>query len=75
MPDQEQVYTYTEELPNYGNLMTVEEFKECCEGGGFIDYDGFGNPVKDGKASNQRIYPSERGFIPKDATHIVWFNR
>ena len=67
---------YTDEVPtSYGDLMTVEDFRGNCEGGGFIDYDGFGHPVKDGKASKQRIYPSERNQIPKDATHIIWFNR
>ena len=71
---------YINEIPSYGDLMTVEEFKENCECGGFTDYDGFGHParietLKDGKASKQRIYPSERNLIPNDATHIVWFNR
>jgi hypothetical protein len=67
---------YTDDIPkNYGDVMTVEDFKEACESGGFIDYDGFGNPAKDGKASEQRIFPSQRGLIPADATHIVWYNR
>lgn len=67
---------YTEKLPNYGDLMTVKDFLEACEVGAFIDYDGSGHPVKDGKmARNVDVYPSKRDKIPKDATHIMWFNR
>lgn len=58
------------------DVYTVEEFLSHCESGSFIDYDGFGYPVKDGKADESLcIYPSRRDEIPKDATHIVWFNR
>lgn len=42
----------------------------------FIDYDGFGYPVKDKLADPYiEIKPSKRKLIPKDATHIVWYNR
>lgn len=67
---------------NYGNnrgeddVYTIDEFRECCESGSFIDDDGYGHPVKDGKADESiDIYPSSLGDIPSDATHIVWFNR
>jgi len=58
-----------------GALFTVEEFLDCCEYGEFIDYDGYGNPVKDGKLMEMPILPSERKNIPVDATHILWYNR
>jgi len=29
-------------LPDYGDVMTIEDFTECCNSGGFIDYDGHG---------------------------------
>lgn len=56
---------------------TVEEFMEHVKNGSFIDCDGFGEPVKDGKADPDIwIYPSEaKETIPEDATHIVWYNR
>ena len=68
---------------NYGcgpddedDVYTVEEFKHRCEQRAFVDYDGFGHPVKDGKADESiYIYPSKVSEIPSDATHIVWFNR
>jgi len=66
---------FNENLPDYGHVMTVEEFKNDCAAGGFIDYDGFGQPVKDNKAAKIYIKPSALEEIPQEATHIVWFNR
>lgn len=67
---------YTEKLPDYGDLMTVKDFREACESGAFIDYDGSGHPVKDGKMMRTLdVIPSKLGRIPEDATHIMWFNR
>lgn len=67
---------YTEQIPNFGELMTVKEFINSCKEGWFIDYDGHGHPVKDNKMDDSIcIYPSQLVLIPKDATHIIWFNR
>ena len=68
---------------NYGcgpehedDVYTVEEFKDLCRSGAFVDYDGFGYPVKDSHADPRAwIQPSNLADIPKDATHIVWFSR
>jgi hypothetical protein len=68
---------------NYGNapegeddVYTVEEFLKICDDGMFIDYDGYGHPVKDKMADESIcVKPSQREQIPKDATHIVWYNR
>ena len=61
---------------NEDDVYTVEEFKQCCHDHAFIDYDGFGHPVKDGLADESiTIKPSRLGLIPNDATHIVWYNR
>lgn len=67
---------YTEPLPDYGDLMTVADFLDACGGGAFIDYDGVGHPVK-GKMMMRclDVYPSKRHLIPKDATHVMWFNK
>lgn len=67
----------------YGNgpadeddVYTVEEFKECCSSKLFIDYDGWGHPVKDGLADPEiDVKPSRVHEIPEDATHVVWYNR
>lgn len=58
------------------DVYTIEEFKEYCECEAFIDYDGYGHPVKDKLADNSIIIvPSKLNEIPIDATHIVWYNR
>lgn len=60
-----------------GDLFTVQEFKQYCATGAFVDYDGYGYPAKDGMARGGHavIQPSTLHLIPEDATHIVWFNR
>jgi hypothetical protein len=60
-----------------GDLMTVEEYLGNIKSGCFIDYDGFGYPVKDNLKDTQlHLYPSEgRNHIPLDATHVIWYNR
>ncbi len=68
---------------NYGSgprfeddVYTIEEFKELCAEHSFIDYDGYGYPVKDKMADTSMcITPSKIYMIPQDATHIVWYNR
>ena len=58
------------------NVYTVEEFKDFCKDGWFIDFDDFGYPVKDSKANSGYVNkPSKLEKIPDDATHIVWYNR
>lgn len=67
---------YTEQIPKYGDLMTIQDFIENCEWGGLMDCDGYGYPVKNNLMNDQlNIYPSQRILIPKDATHIMWFNK
>jgi hypothetical protein len=65
------------EIPDYGDLMKISEFIECCESGGFIDYDGYGKYSRMGRISDITIYPSdiEAGEFRKDFDHVVWFNR
>lgn len=68
---------------NYGcgpddedDVYTVKEFYYLCECGAFVDYDGFGHPVKDGNADDSvHLRPSSYKGSIKDATHIVWYNR
>ncbi len=58
-------------------VYTIGEFKRLCAIHMFMDYDGFGHPVKGKKADpSVCIKPSRLHEIPKDATHIVWwFNK
>jgi hypothetical protein len=71
-----QVNMYGCDPLNKDDVYTVEGFKEFCEDGAFIDYDGFGHPVKNDLADfSIEIKPSRVSDIPDDATHIVWYNR
>lgn len=65
------------DIPDYGSVMSLKEFLDYVDEGMFIDYDGSGNYVKDGKMSDIDIYPSDvnRGVIRKDFDTIIWFNR
>lgn len=67
---------YIDDVPDYGDLMTVREFIENVYNGLFVDGDGFGNPVRNGLVNNLcEIPPSRLDKIPKNATHIIWFNK
>ena len=67
---------FTKDLDSLDDdVMTVEKWISCCEGGGFIDYDGYGYPMKDGKKSTTPIRPSQRNQLPEGTTHISWYNR
>lgn len=67
----------TEDIPDYGDHMTIEDFIECAKSGGFIDYDGSGNYATKDKMTDIEIYPSDitAGVYRKDFTHVVWFNK
>lgn len=64
-------------IPDYGDHMTMKEWLECVDCGGFIDYDGGGNYATDTQMTNLEVYPSDvaKGNVDKSWTHIVWFNR
>jgi hypothetical protein len=67
-----------DDIPEYGNHMTLEEFKSNCESGGFIDYDGYGYYATENKmVRNKTIIPShfKKKKVLKDYTHVVWFNK
>lgn len=60
--------------------MTLNDFKESCEDGGFIDYDGFGFGANATHCDpNIVIQPSDVLDSPEsihsDITHIIWFNK
>lgn len=67
---------------NYGcgkededDVYTIEEFLDCVKSHSFIDSDGYGHPVLEKKCDiSIFIQPSNVKNIPKDATHIVWYN-
>lgn len=66
---------YTEPIPAYGDVIAIEDWKDAVRSRFFIDYDGYGCAVKNGKCTQQEYYPSDIDRVPATATHIVWFNR
>lgn len=65
------------DIPDYGDVMTLEDFVAAVKDGWFIDYDGSGEYVKGGKMSGISIYPSDvqNGAVRDDFDTIIWFNR
>jgi hypothetical protein len=58
------------------DIYSVKDFTDECVSRNFIDYDGFGNPMRDGRVNPDIIIkPSRLEEIPQDATHIIWYNR
>lgn len=71
---------YDTKLPEYGDLMTLEDFKRNVRGGLFIDYDGHGHPAMkiDGTFYMDQMFivsPSRVDDLPPTVTHVMWFNR
>jgi hypothetical protein len=69
---------YRGTVPDYGDCMTVASWLHYVANGFFNDYDGIGHAAKaiNGvlkMAPSVYVLPS-KGNVPKDATHIIWFN-
>ena len=60
-----------------GETMTIEEFKERCRSGYFIDDDGHGYYATAEGKSNIQISPSDvmEDLCRDDFTHVIWFNK
>ena len=79
-PDEEAKLYLTEDvrdLPDYGDHMTLEDFVDCCQSGGFIDFDGYAKYATSDKMSDINAYPSDVADSDIDWrwTHVVWFNK
>ena len=66
-----------EPIPEYGDLIEINEFIDMCKRGSFIDYDGVGNYSDGTEMSEIEVSPSDitSGNIIHGWTHVVWFNR
>lgn len=62
---------YKKDLPDYGDLMTVDQWNESVENGTFTNDDGFGHWVKNNKESEDEVFSTPQ----KDATHVIWYNK
>lgn len=66
-----------EPIPEYGDLMTLEEFREGVRSGMLTDYDGEGQYATATQMSDVCVSPSDvaSGLVDKGFTHVVWFNK
>lgn len=66
-----------QDIPDYADMMPLQEWMDACECGAFIDYDGDGELATETQVSNIIIQPSDRKAmeIPEWATHVAWYNK
>jgi hypothetical protein len=64
-------YTRNLESKLYGDIFTVDEWREAVEDGDFCNYDGCGYWVKDGMESRDEVFSTPQ----LDATHVAWYNK
>lgn len=66
-----------EDIPNYGDHMTMKEFISACKNNFFSDSDGSGYYATKDKMTDIHVYPSDitSGNYRKDFSHVVWFNK
>lgn len=60
---------------SHGYLMEITDWIKSCDCGAFIDYDGYGTLMIDSEFMDENSRPSDRANVPKEATHILWYNR
>jgi hypothetical protein len=65
------------DIPDYADIMSLEDFIGCVNDGEFIDYDGYGHYVLNGKETNVVIYPSDikHQAIRREFDSVAWYNR
>lgn len=80
-----------DDIPDYGDVMTYDEFMECVDSYSIMDYDGSGELVLFDKVvkrtstwiHDKTIYFSNKFFVPFNVLHsifgddmkIIWFNK
>lgn len=64
-------------IPDYGDHMTIQEFKGIVESGGIIDDDGHGYLATEELMSEIRLQSVDDVFETdeKKWSHVVWFNK
>lgn len=65
------------DIPDFADVMPLQDFIDCVNDGGFIDYDGSGNYVLNGKETNITIHPSDVKFgtIRWEFDSVAWYNK
>lgn len=65
------------EIPEYGDVLTLQIFINYCLNNILIDYDGVGNYATEKEMSDEIVFPSHivDGKVNYNYTHVVWFNK
>lgn len=65
------------EIPDYADVMTLDDFIKACNQGCFIDYDGYGHYCLNGKESSITIHPSDiyHNSIRREFDSVAWYNK
>ena len=63
-----------------GHLMTIKEWKESCDFGGFIDYDGDGDLLDENfeyifSGIRPSDYTDHNHHIIERASYVLWYNK
>ncbi len=62
-----------------GDLLILEDWLELVRDGMFCDYDGHGDAIRwvDSEAEilEKIVRPSQAERLPKETTHILWYNK
>jgi len=61
----------------FGELLILKDFINCCKSGALIDSDGWGEYATATMVSNIRVKPSDynSGKLKMQHTHVLWYNR
>jgi len=64
-------------IPDYGDKMTINDFKENVDCGLFVDNDGHGYYATEDQITNLVVLPSDyfKNLIDERFSHVVWFNK
>jgi hypothetical protein len=65
-----------EDIPDFGDHMTMDEWVDCCKSRFFLDSDGTAYYATETKETNICVRPSDAVDGPLDIrwTHIMWYN-
>lgn len=71
---------FVRKIPDYGDLIPINDWKEDVSNGFFTDYDGNGHWAKDGKMTdglgdNVCSIEAIDLAIKEGVTHVCWFNK
>lgn len=66
-----------EDIPKYGDHMTMKSFVDSCKCSCFCNSDGSGYYATKTKMTNIPVYPSDimAGNYRRDFDYVVWFNK